>query len=226
MKEVLSLTGGVLGTNTYIVPLVNKNCFVVDPAIDAHYIAQVIRSADLSLTTILLTHGHYDHMESLANLVGLFPQARIAIHGSEAHTLGEDALLRHYAQFASTGLTQLYSAFQSGFRENPHLPEPTLLLKEGDIFEGEWRVLHTPGHTTGSICLYNEKKHMLISGDTLFYMGWGRTDLEGGNHRDLQKSLKRLYSLPSNTRVFPGHEQYDFPLGETDSAATRSFFTI
>jgi hydroxyacylglutathione hydrolase len=226
MKDIFCLTGGVLGTNTYIVPLANNECFVVDPAVDAERIAEKIASAGLRLTAILLTHGHYDHMESLQELSLLYPQAKIAIHSEDVKSLGKDALLRHYAEFASTGLVQLYAAFQGDFEKKPHLPEADFFLKGGEVFENEWLVLHTPGHTRGCICLYNEKKKQLLSGDTLFYMGWGRTDLEGGDQRALQTSLKRLFDLPSETKVFPGHEQYGFSLAETNASVTRGFLTI
>lgn len=214
MKEIYCLTGGVLGTNTYIVPLADKECFVVDPTVNALVLKKTIEDEGLSLTTIVLSHGHYDHMETLKELVSFFPKAKIAIHNEDTFSLGQDAMHRHYAQFATTGLVDLYEAFQENFKQNPHLPEPTLLLEDSATFENEWLILHTPGHTPGCICLYNAQKKILISGDTLFYMGWGRTDLEGGDQRALQKSLKRLYELPPDTKVFPGHGQYGFTLSE------------
>jgi glyoxylase-like metal-dependent hydrolase (beta-lactamase superfamily II) len=68
-----------------------------------------------------------------------------------------------------------------------------------------FQVLHTPGHTPGSICLYRSEEGLLLSGDTLFRMGYGRTDLPGGHMGQLMESLERLFTLPSNVRVYPGH---------------------
>jgi len=78
------------------------------------------------------------------------------------------------------------------------------LLKDGDIVEG-FKVILTPGHSRGSICLYNEKAKLLFSGDTLFFNDHGRTDLPGSSPKDMLSSLKKLLSLDPGTKVFPGH---------------------
>ena len=77
----------------------------------------------------------------------------------------------------------------------------------------KWRVIHTPGHTKGSVCIYNEKEKVLISGDTVFYHSYGRTDFEGGSERVMQKTLENIYTfLPKDTRLYPGHDTYGFLL--------------
>ena len=81
-------------------------------------------------------------------------------------------------------------------------------LKEADIIQlgnTKLEIIHTPGHTPGSICLYNEAEKTLISGDTLFDGGFGRTDLRGGSMKEMEKSLEKLEQLPSGICVFPGH---------------------
>jgi len=88
--------------------------------------------------------------------------------------------------------------------KNP-LPEPTDFYKEGDNVNG-FTVLYTPGHTQGSICLWNKEAGILFSGDTLFYGSRGRTDLLGGNEMQIRQSLRRLFTeLPEHTHVYPGH---------------------
>lgn len=78
-----------------------------------------------------------------------------------------------------------------------------------------WAVLHTPGHSQGSICLYNQSQRTLIAGDTVFYHSWGRTDLPGGSESTIQKSLRKIYhDLPRNTLVYPGHDYAGFCLEE------------
>ena len=86
--------------------------------------------------------------------------------------------------------------------------EPAGLLKEGDTFfigESHWKVLHTPGHTPGGICLYCEDEQLLISGDTLFKGCMGRLDIPTGEPARMWASLKKLSTLPKETEVFPGH---------------------
>jgi glyoxylase-like metal-dependent hydrolase (beta-lactamase superfamily II) len=87
------------------------------------------------------------------------------------------------------------------------LPEPDLILEEGHKVLGTGLiVLETPGHTKGSVCLYSEKDALLFSGDTLFFMGVGRTDLPGSSEKSLLDSIRaKLLVLPPETRVFPGH---------------------
>ncbi|MBQ2527414.1 MAG: MBL fold metallo-hydrolase, partial [Spirochaetales bacterium] len=90
---------------------------------------------------------------------------------------------------------------KSGFK----VPAPDVLLKDNDRI-GPFRVLHTPGHTGGSICLYSQEDKVLFSGDTLFRHSYGRTDL-GGSEEQIMKSLRRLLSLPEDTTVYPGHDE-------------------
>ena len=81
---------------------------------------------------------------------------------------------------------------------------PDSLLEEGDLI-GNFRVIHSPGHTPGSICLYNEEEGILFSGDTIFKNGYGRTDFPGGDQQTLFNSIRKLLQLPDETMVLPGH---------------------
>ena len=129
-------------------------------------------------------------------------------------------------------------------RELSELPEPDFLLKDGDtldsVFKAEcvagaftgdevpdfeavlnslshWRVISTPGHTKGSVCFYNESEKALISGDTVFYQSYGRTDLPGGSESQMQKSLAKIFeTLPKDVLVYPGHGAYGFELGSNE----------
>ena len=94
--------------------------------------------------------------------------------------------------------------FESMFQEIP--AADTILQEHDSVFDSDLTVIHTPGHTRGSICLYSEKKNILFTGDTLFCEGIGRSDLPGGDAKTLTSSiLKKLYTLPPETRIFPGH---------------------
>lgn len=95
--------------------------------------------------------------------------------------------------------------------------EETLKLSLSQIksFLSEWTVIETPGHSKGSVCIYSEKNRTLISGDTMFFQSYGRTDLHGGDEITLWKSLKKLKAqIPSNTLVYPGHETHGFLFSE------------
>jgi glyoxylase-like metal-dependent hydrolase (beta-lactamase superfamily II) len=131
--------------------------------------------------------------------------------------------------FQERALTQMSFIDFLPFVSN--LPEPTAFLEEkkslADVFTSanlseeakkslsNWEVLHTPGHTEGSCCLYNEAERTLISGDTLFFQSWGRTDLEGGSERKIYASLMRLKDYcKEETVVYPGHDHYGFTIKE------------
>ena len=98
--------------------------------------------------------------------------------------------------------------------EENDLPSADIFYTDKDfLFEG-WQVIETPGHTQGSSCLYNETEKLLISGDTLFWNSYGRTDLFGGSDKQMVESLKKLFTLPDDVKVFPGHGKYGFTLSD------------
>jgi glyoxylase-like metal-dependent hydrolase (beta-lactamase superfamily II) len=158
---------------------------------------------------ILLTHGHFDHLAALPDLLAALagdavfagcPAPEIAIHRDDAAYLGPDAYAVHCRSFsAAAGNADYINALWTP------MPAPTRLLGEGDAI-GPFTVLHTPGHTPGSVCFFWEQKKQLFSGDTLFQGGEGRTDLPGGDYAAIVKSLKRLTAMDSSIAVFPGHE--------------------
>ena len=79
----------------------------------------------------------------------------------------------------------------------------------------DWQIIESPGHTEGSVCIYNRKENILLSGDTVFYHSWGRTDFEGGSESKMQESLKKIYKNVEKTAlVFPGHDRYGFRIEE------------
>lgn len=211
--NIACLPGGLLGTNTYVVPAAGNRCFIVDPSVSASSISKYIRDQGREPSFIVLTHGHYDHMESLVSLKKLYPQVRILIHEKDSWALGVNALVQHEKSFRESGLGNLYPEFNDIKKFND-FPCADAYLTEGEVLEKEWTVLHTPGHSAGSICLFNKTQKLLISGDTLFYMGWGRTDLSGGDENKLMQSLKRLSSLPSDVKVYPGHGRYGFAIAQ------------
>jgi glyoxylase-like metal-dependent hydrolase (beta-lactamase superfamily II) len=177
---------GPLGTNCYIVH--DKRLMkgaIIDPGDSDPGISEYIRDNGIEVEYILNTHGHADHIK--ANAFYGYPVMM--------HELDEPCL-RDPARNLS---------FLSGTRIEP--VNAGKLLKDGDIIELgglELEVIHTPGHTPGGICIKAEE--VLFSGDTLFYEGIGRTDIPGGDHELLMRSIKeKLMTLPGETRVLPGH---------------------
>ncbi len=200
-----SLVVGPIAANCWIVSLDenalsksgHRPCLVVDPGGDADAIIARLGRRRLQPAIYVLTHGHLDHLAALSALAAVFP-ADIYIHSADAAYLGPNAYQVHCRDFQRVGA----QAFVD--EQWQDMPSASRLLADGDPV-GPFHVIHTPGHTPGSLCLYDAERGVLISGDTLFSGGVGRTDLPGGDARLLEKSLERLLALPGRTRVLPGH---------------------
>ena len=227
MKPVLLHTGP-FQVNTWIVPLTDRWALVVDPAAcsfsrDEAAIVSYLRENRLEPAGIFLTHGHFDHITGVGIVKAAFPECTSAVHEKDADLCGSRALAVQGAVLEAMGLSYLSSAIE-------YLPDADRLLSGGETLDAvfplhsaepaleaalkAWRVIHTPGHTQGSVCLYSEEEAALIAGDTVFYRSWGRTDLPGGNDEQMMQSLAMLtQTLPPETSVYPGHDAFGFPLG-------------
>lgn len=220
--EITNFVAGAFGVNTFVVPLEENKVFIVDPGGDIPLINQYLASHEFEPVAIVLTHGHFDHLFGVQDLLDSFGSLPIAIHSGDSCYLGPDANKcreAHGFDLRMLGLPQLTDALT-------RLPAPTCLLDEGDSLAkmnlpcqesaSQWKVLHTPGHSQGSICLYNQQQGQLICGDTLFYGGYGRADLFNSNQTKLIASLRRLMNeLPKETLIYPGHGTVKVPLGES-----------
>ena len=185
--RVRRLILGMLDTNCWLVDAgPNTPVIIVDPGDSAPEVLGECAGAPVA--AIALTHGHFDHIGAVRELVGA-TGAPLLVHETDAASL----LTPEGAGGAVFGMP--FTA-----------PPAERLLSEGDIVAAgsvRLEVLHTPGHTPGSICLLGDGH--LISGDTLFAGSVGRTDFPGGDMRAMQRSIARLASLADDVRVHPGH---------------------
>ena len=179
MINLETLPLGSYQTNCYIVYADDSpDCIVIDPGYEPDTVLLAIRRLKKNLSAILLTHGHFDHVGAV-KILAADTDCRVYIHENDLSLP------------ATLTAGPLYYTHTYG--------EGDLL----DIAGVTFRVLHTPGHTPGCVCLMAEDT--LFTGDTLFRESCGRTDLPGGNGAEIFKSLRRLASLPGNYQVLPGH---------------------
>ncbi len=196
--DISRFVTGPLSVNTLLVPAGDQTALLVDPGGYPASIIAYLSQSHITVSAIVMTHGHFDHLLGLGYFAKAYPEAAILVHPDDSVFLGPGALERHYDFFGEIGAESVIRRYRDP------VPQATGSLVEGMVL-GPWHVLHTPGHSPGSICLYNEGNGTLVSGDTLFRSGWGRTDGPGGDEAALLESLKRLFTLPDETRVIPGH---------------------
>lgn len=189
--DIFSLVVGPLQSNCYI--LGTEAALVVDPGGDSEKILTLIRSNNISVSGILLTHAHFDHISATSDIAEN-TGAKVYIHGLDEAGLRDGFL----------NLSRMIGCKVNTVRGD-------VILSEGDRVACDnlqLTILHTPGHTPGSICAYwqDGEESYLISGDTLFEGSYGRTDFPGGNPTYMANSLRRLdREIPRGTRVLPGH---------------------
>ena len=185
-----SLIVGLLETNCYLVYCPESlECAIVDPGADEGRIFQIVTRKGLKPTILLNTHGHVDHIGANRAVKEKY-NIPLCIHAGDREML---------EKIQQSGLSIFLAAVDS--------PPPDRLLEEGDeikIGKNSLKVFHTPGHSPGSVCFLGDG--FLLSGDTLFFGGVGRTDLPGGSWQEMESSIKnKILILPEDTIVLTGH---------------------
>ncbi len=191
MKQ-LTFCLGALRTNTYFCYDDDGNSVVIDPGMDAEGILEKLKTRGLVPSHILLTHGHFDHSQA-AKFLAEQTGAKICIHRDDAVMLENPGF--NSAVFYYRGDISFYPK-----------TKPDMILEEGSVLQVgsmRFRVLHTPGHTPGSVCF--ETDDVLFCGDTVFAYGFGRYDLWGGDRELLAGSLERIAQIKGEKKLCPGH---------------------
>lgn len=198
---------GTMFTNAYIVSIGKKECAVIDPGADTEQIVRRMDAMNLIPQLILFTHGHIDHTSSARDIIGYYSdrteEIRVGIHEEDALFLGESGVERNRDIFSHFGPRGL-DAFDSFTHA---IPDPDFFFSDGEtIPDTDLVVMHTGGHSAGSSCFYSESRQAVFSGDVLFFNTIGRGDFPSGNPEGVRDAVSRqLFSLPGETRVFPGH---------------------
>lgn len=179
-------------TNCYIVTDEDtKETMVIDPAGEYEKIEEMLKTLEAKLKYICLTHCHGDHIGAVNKLKQDFG-GKVLIHFLDEKGLNDPNInMTEYI-----GVENNYIEVDSRLNDND-------LIHIGEM---EFKIIHTPGHTVGGICLYCKEHKLLFSGDTVFRRTWGRTDLPTGSFADIIKSItNKLMILPEDTIIYPGH---------------------
>ncbi len=186
MINIIKRTAGLAATNSYILCSENGDCAVVDPGDEVSGLQKTLNENGLRCTAVLLTHAHFDHAGSCLELQKT--GARIYMHASDMQLVETDK-----------NLARLFGKKFQRFT-------PDVTVHDGDeidILNEKINVFHTPGHTAGSVCYV--MGNVIFSGDTLFRLSVGRTDFPTGSTKELNRSVKKLFGLPGDYTVYPGH---------------------
>lgn len=187
----------------------SNTCALIDPAFDTKEILSKVKSKGYSVTHVINTHSHPDHTAGNAFIISQ-TRAALFIHKLDAQKLNS---------LSSWAFSRILGGSKS--------PKPQTLLNDNDIItidKTALKVLHTPGHSRGGICLYLEGN--VFTGDTLFVGAVGRTDLRGGSMKTLLKSIhEKIYTLPKETRVWPGHDYGGMPYSTVENEMKYNPFT-
>jgi hydroxyacylglutathione hydrolase len=192
--EIEHLTLGEFLTNCYIIrrSRTAADCLLIDAGLDPDKIIDFLEAGQLNPLAVILTHGHIDHIAGTEQLRLHYPALKVYIHKQDAQMLTGE----------KKNLSELMGV---SFTTKP----ANCILTDGQLIEQAGitlKVIHTPGHTPGGICLYSKKDGILFSGDSLFSDSVGRTDFPGGSMPQLIQSIKKnLLILPEEVIVYPGH---------------------
>ena len=194
LKRVKVNAGAIMGINCYIIQdEKTKETMIIDPGNVPENLIEVLDAMQVKMKYILLTHCHGDHTGGVSKIKEKYG-GKVLVHTKDA-----------------VGLKDVNINLSTHIGLEPIILQEDARLNDGDLLHVgnlEFQVIHTPGHTCGSISLYCEQEKMLFSGDTLFRGSWGRIDLPTSSFEDIISSItNKLIKLPTDTIVYPGHRK-------------------
>lgn len=179
-------------TNCYIVWDTNNNAVVIDPAFDANKIIQVIKENNLEVKGMFLTHCHADHIAALKDLLDVY-DIDVYIHKSDLENINNAEI--NCKDIVKVKLDNIDTTLFKSVNGEENII----------ISNMQFHIINTPGHTKGSIVLYEKSANILFTGDTIFDNSYGRTDLKTGSHNDMKNTLNHLFNKFENVECFAGH---------------------
>lgn len=192
---IKTFTSGLLDSNTYVYSTDGGHAMIIDFGVPIDTVLEYVRANKLTVDYLVLTHGHYDHINYIGDYQKAFGGAKIICHEAEIELIRDpEGNLSSYF-----GLSNSYDI---GYK----------LVNDGDVIslenaEGrvDFLVIHAPGHTPGCMCLYEPNEKIMFTGDVIFANGYGRTDFKYASPNDMLNSLRSIYKNYKGTRIFPGH---------------------
>ncbi|MBR1907491.1 MBL fold metallo-hydrolase [bacterium] len=183
---------GILGANNYLIINDSRNeALMIDCSEYTEQLDNELKKHNAELKYVLLTHGHFDHVMGVDRVKKAYPKAKVLAHTADKN------LIESIKEFM-----QKYGMF-----EEVEVPKIDEYIQEGSILNGQVRIIHTSGHTKGSVCYLIDDN--LFSGDTIFLESVGRTDLEGGSFEEIKSNIEnKIFTLDENIKIFPGHGNF------------------
>ncbi len=185
---------GLLDSNTYVYSTDTGHAMIVDFGVPIDAVLEYVKANDLIVDFLVLTHGHYDHINYIGDYKKAFPCAKAVCHENELDLIRDP-------QGNLSCFFGLYNSYDIGYKTVIDGDVLSLENTEGRV---DFCVIHAPGHTPGCMCLYEPKENIMFTGDVIFANGYGRVDFKYASPDDMIKSLDKLYTY-KDVAIYPGH---------------------